>query len=67
MNQTTVDKEIEKRRMQLLCVGMCVTVCSCICFFFYNLTAACLAGTVMIVVSTGWLLGNDYLTVLCLH
>lgn len=36
-------------------------------FSFYNLTAACLAGIVMMVVSTGWLLGNNYLTALCLN
>lgn len=51
-----------------------VIVCGDVCYsmllyllFLLQLTAACLAGTVMIVVSTGWLLGNDYLTVLCLH
>lgn len=37
----------------------------CVCVSLYNLTAA--AGTIMMVVSTGWLLGNNYLSVLCLH
>lgn len=44
-------------------------LCMCVCFvaiFFYP-SAACLAGTITMVVSTGWLLGNNYLTVLCLH
>lgn len=54
-------------RMLVYVKCVCVQVCCCICFSFYNLTAACLAGTVMMVVSTGWLLGNNYLTVLCLH
>lgn len=41
------------------------SVCVCVCVPLYNLTAA--AGTIMMVVSTGWLLGNNYLSVLCLH
>lgn len=47
--------------------GVCAAVCSCSRFLVNSLTAAGLAGTVMMVVSTGWLLGNNYLTVLCLH
>lgn len=47
---------------------MCVRlVCSCSRFIVNSLAAARLAGTIMMVVSTGWLLGNNYLTVLCLH
>lgn len=65
--KTAKDAVIQKDVCVCVCACMSERVCCCICFSSYNLTSACLAGTVMMVVSTGWLLGNNYLTVLCLH
>lgn len=68
-HEDRAEEDVPFENILVKCVYVCVfRACAVVSVFsFYSLTAACLAGTVMMVVSTGWLLGNNYLTVLCLH